>query len=239
MKGKFNLVLLSILIVVLTSGFAEAQVATALPKTTPSYVYLLNGMPLARPPSGFIGSIYYNDEWSTCTFTILENNQTVDGYLARYNIYFDELDIKTPTGEKAIDSKKIRNFTIGEITKSKFINSSDYTLDDAPLKGFLQVLVDGPVPLFKRHTLIIKEPDYHPALNAGSHDSKIIKNSDLLYASDNKLLKAKGKKKILASFGDKASQVENYLKENPASFTEEDGLIKIFTYYNSLLTAGN
>jgi len=237
MKGKnhLRLKLLSILILAVPS-FAQAQITAAAPKTTPSFVYLLNGMPLARPASGIIGNIYYDEEWKPCSFTISETNQVIDGYPGRYNIFYDELDVNTTTGEKAIESRKIKSFTLGELKKSTFINASDYSVDGAPLRGFLEVLVEGPAPLFKRHTLIIKEPDYNPALSAGSHDSKIIKQSELFYAKGTELVKAKNKKKIMASFGGKASQVEDHFKSNPVSFTDEAGLITIFTYYNSLLS---
>ena len=235
-KQIIGLTLLSILVLTAAPSFVQAQLTAAAPKTTPSFVYLLNGMPLARPASGIIGNIYYNEEWAACTFTISETNQVIDGYDGRYNIYFDELDVSTNTGEKAIESRKIKNFTLGERKKSSFVNANGYTLDGTPLKGFLEVLVDGPVSLFKRHSLVIKDPDYNPALSAGSHDSKIIKEFELLYANGTELSKAKNKKKIMASFGDKRAQVESYLKANPTSFSDEAGLVNIFTYYNSLLT---
>ncbi len=236
MERTLRPLLLSILALAATLSFVQAQVTASGPKVTPSLFYLMNGMPIARPASGIIGSIYYDDEWRPCSFTIYETNQVVDGYPARYNIYFDELDVKTSTGEKAIESRKIKSFTLGEPVISKFINASDFTLDETPLKGFLEVLVDGPTPLFKRHSLLVKKPDYNPALSSGSRDSKIIKEFEFLYGKGTEVIKAKNKKKIMASFGDKASQVEDYLKTNPASFNEEAGLVKIFTYYNSLLT---
>ncbi len=204
-------------------------------RTSPIFENLMNGLPIARPQSGVKGDIYFNSQFSPCTFTLYDKDQTIEGYYARYNIYFDELDVKTQSGEKAIENSRIRGFILKDSGAVKFINASEYAFDKVPLKGFLQVLVEGAAPLFKRYSLIVKEPDYNPALSTGSRDTRIIKEYDLFYGTGKEVFKAKNKKKLMASFGDNGPKVETFLKENPASFSTEAGLIKIFTYYNSLL----
>ena len=49
------------------------------------------------------------------------------------------------------------------------------------------------------------------------------------------MVEIKNKKKLLASFGDKSVEVEKFMKVNSISASSQEGMVKIFTYYNSLL----
>ena len=213
----------------------QAQNLSPASKITPIMTNLLNGMPIVRPPSNVVGNIYFDERWRPSSFTLYENKETIEGYPIRYNIYFDELDVKTNNGERALASSKVKSFILRDSVTNSFINAQEYTLDEVPLKGFLEVLVDGPVQLLKRFYLIIKDPDYNPAIGAGSRDTRISMHFDFYYASENKMFEIKGKKKLLASFGNKASEVETFMKANSVSASSPEGMVKIFTYYNSLL----
>ena len=212
-----------------------AQNLSPASKTTPIFTNLLNGMPIVRPPSNVVGNIYFDETWRTSTFTMYADNQTVDGYKVRYNIYFDELDVKTNTGERALESSRVKSFVLKDSASNAFVNAKGYTLDGVPLKGFLEVLVDGPVPFLKRYYLIVKDPDYNPAIGAGSRDTKISTHFDYYYARGKEMTEIKNKKNMLASFGDKSAEVEKFMKINSISASSQDGMVKIFTFYNSLL----
>ena len=45
----------------------------------------------------------------------------------------------------------------------------------------------------------------------------------------------KSKKKLLASFNDKSAEVEKFMKMNSISASSQEGMAKIFVYYNSLI----
>lgn len=217
---------------------AEAQNLSPQARRTPKTTDLFNGLPIVRPPAEFVGDIYFNSQWGPATVILYENGDTIKGFDVRYNIYFDEIDFRTQNGERALVTSKVKSFTLQDsLTRqsTEFVNSQEYTIEGVPLIGLFEVLVNGRVPLFKRHTLIVKDPDYHPALNAGSRDIRIFKHSDYYAAFGKELSLVKGKKKVLASFGDKAQAVEAYIKTNKILVFEQNGLIRVFEFYNSLL----
>ena len=92
-----------------------------------------------------------------------------------------------------------------------------------------------PSNLLKRFSLIVKDPDYNPAIGAGSRDTKISAHFNFYYAKEKEMTEIKSKKKLLASFNDKSAEVEKFMKMNSISASSQEGMAKIFVYYNSLI----
>ena len=209
-------------------------------RRTPLTSDLFNGMPIVRPPSEVQGDVYFDTHWSMAAFNLYNASETLEGYYSRYNIHAYEFEIRTQQGTKGLSGDRVKNFTLKDSINGalrSFINAKDFKLDDTPLTGFFQVLSTGPALLVKRYYLLVKKPDYNPALNAGSRDTRIIRQSELFYVMGSQAHRVKSKKKLLASFGDKAAAMETYMQNNSLSTSEED-LRKIFNHYNEL-TAGN
>jgi hypothetical protein len=196
---------------------------------------LMNGLPITRPPSGIQGEPYYSSDWRLTSVEIYDVKEIVNGNYTRYNIYSNELEFRTPAGIKAIGGPRVKNFTFRDTASIRFTNAAEFKLDGVPLSGFFEVLVDGPAPLFRKYYIIVKPPDYHPALNAGSRDTKLTTHSDLFCGKGEEVFPVKGKKKLMTYFGDKADQVEKFIKDQSVHLGDEAGLKKVFTYYNSLL----
>jgi hypothetical protein len=196
---------------------------------------LMNGLPIARPVSGIEGDPYLNSEWRRASVKLYDVDEPVDNYKVQYNIHFDELAFNLPTGIKAIDGSRVKSFTFTGDSTETFINAKEYKLDGTPLRGFFEVLVDGPSPLLKKYYVIVKAPDYQPALNTGSRNTRITKRSDTFFAKGDELVEVKGKKKLLAAFGDQAGAMEKFMKERALFPNDQASLITIFTHYNSLL----
>ncbi|CAN5490011.1 hypothetical protein BH10BAC4_BH10BAC4_01830 [soil metagenome] len=186
----------SLLIVLFFTATSQAQNLSAGARVMPMAESLLNGLPISRPASNVIGDIYLNSKPNHSTITLYENNQVMEGYLVRYNIYHNELDVTTQNGERALESSRIKSFVLRDLQTNTFVNARDYNLDGVPFLGFLELLVDGPTPLFKFTYLIIKNPDYQPALNTGSRDTRILKDDKFFYANGKELYETKSKKKI-------------------------------------------
>jgi hypothetical protein len=203
-------------------------------RRTPLTTDLFNGMPIARPASNVLGDINFNEEWRLTIATLYDEDKKIEGYFAKYNIYAYELDFNTQGGIKALKGDRIKTFTINDSISRTFVNAKDFKKNGVPLVGFLEVLVSGEVSLYKFHYLLIKHPDYNPALNAGSRDTRIYKKSDLFTASRNKLIEIKNKKKLLLFFGDNAKQVDEFIRANHLSMNEEKDVVKTFTFFNSL-----
>ena len=153
----------------------------------------------------------------------------------RYNIYFDELEFKTQKGVRAIEASKVQSFVMKDSAELKFINAKEYQLEGTPLTGLLLMLQDGPVQVFRKYSIDVKAPDYHPALNAGSRDTRLNKRSELLYAKDGQIFVFKNKKKLMPFFGDKTEKVEQFIKNNKIYVNDERTLIAVIQYYSTLL----
>jgi hypothetical protein len=203
-------------------------------RRTPLATDLLNGMPIARPASNIVGDINFNEEWRRTTATLYAEDKKIEGYFAKYNIYAYELDFNTQNGVKALRGDRIKTFTLNDTLSRTFVNAKDFEKGNVPLVGFLEVLVAGQSSLYKFHYLLIKNPDYNPALNAGSRDTRIYKKFDFYAANSNKLTEIKSKKKLLSFFGDNAKVIDQFIKANYLSMSDEKDIIKIFTFSNSL-----
>ncbi len=224
-----------ILACMLISSHVMAQNLSAAARRTPVFTDLMNGLPIARPASGIEGDPYLNTQWRRANVKLYDVEDEITTYKVQYNIYFDELTFQLPTGVKAIDGSRVKSFVFNGDTTQTFINAKQFNQDGTPLRGFFELLVEGPSPLLKKYYVIVKDPDYQPALNTGSRNTRITKRTDLYFAKDDEVFEVKGKKKLLAAFGDKSSAMEKFMKDNALYPNDEKSVIRIFKYYNSLL----
>jgi hypothetical protein len=203
-----------------------------LPQMTTDF---FNGRPYVKPPSNVIGDINFNEEWRPASVTLYtDESKKIDGLLAKYNIYFNELDFNTTDGVKALEGEKIKTFSIMDSSLHNFINAKHFEKGNPPVVGFLEVIVVGEMPLYKFHYILVKNPDYSAVLNAGSRDTRLFKKHTFYTAKGNTLFEIKGKKKMLLLFGEKASNVDQFIKINHLSIGEQWDLIKIFRFSNDL-----
>ncbi|HEY5825106.1 MAG TPA: methylmalonyl Co-A mutase-associated GTPase MeaB [Cyclobacteriaceae bacterium] len=199
---------------------------------------LFNGMSFVRPESQLIGDVYIDSTWSLTSIELSEVEKPLEWYLTRYNLQEDELEIKTPTGTKELKWNRIKQFQVKDSTtkmQRRFIRGSNFKKDGVPLHSFMELLVDGARLLLKEYYLIFKNPDYIPALNAGSRDTQIIKNTNYYFSINGELQKIPGSKKFIASLGNQANEVGGFIKTNNLSLKNERDMIRIFQFYNSLL----
>lgn len=200
---------------------------------------ILYGIPL--PPPEVIGDTYYTAYWSP-TSLLLYGDKMVEGFPARYDIYGDEVELRGKNGVRVMPSKMFKSFVwIDSVSKEPtyFVNAKDFLAESkVPLKGFFQVMTEGSVTLLKRMTVYVKKADYNMVLNVGSRDDKIMKEITLYYTKGNTAFEVpSSKKKLLPIFGDKATAVEQYIKDKDLSVSKENDVKSIFAYYNSLVAS--
>lgn len=241
------------LTVALCSGliFARAQ-STALP-TNIRASYTLESLSdatrlsqnevlygVAAPPGNVVGDTYLSTHWRKSAIQLYKDERVLQGYSVRYDIYTDALDVKTDKGIKVLEGKRIRSFSWLDSSRLDpvfFVNARDYKLDNVPLSGFFEVLVDGGTPLFKRTDLRVKKANYNVSFDVGSRDDKILKDAAYFAGQGKNVVELNSaKKKVLTVFGSKAGEMEKYIDENNLSTRKEEDLVKIFHYYNTALT---
>lgn len=197
---------------------------------------VLSGVPL--PPGKVVGDNYLDAEWNRSRIMLYDKNKVIDGYPVRYNIKEQTLEIKSRGGVKVLEASRVKSLALIDSVSGKqrfFINGREYKQGNGVLSGFLEVLSDGAMPLFKRTTIVEKDPNYIPAFDVGSRDTKILKKEVLFYSKQKDLLKVGGKKSIIAAFGEHGDAVEQYIKQNRTDLNDERSLAGVFDYYNTKL----
>lgn len=198
---------------------------------------LLYGIPM--PEKRLVGDVYLTPEWKRGSIMLYSTDNLVEGFPMRLDLFKDELEIKTKSGIKVIEGKKIKSFVwvdSSSVMPQYFINGREYrNQENVAFDGFFQVLVDGSFPLFSYMEVLVKRSNYNMALNVGEKDDRIIKKQQLYYVKDGTVLPLPtSRKKLLPVFGDRSSDVEKFIRVNFLSVNDERHLKSIFEYYNSL-----
>ena len=199
---------------------------------------MLYGIPLA--PGGVVGDNYLTTDWSSSAILLYKNEKLIKGYPIRYDIAANQLNVKSSGGIKVLEGSAVKSFSMIDSARNNlkyFINAGEYTLDGSTMTGFFEVLVDGRVALFKRLRVVLKKADYNSALDIGSRDDKIVKQAT--YYLNQTLVVTElpsAKNKLASLMGDRGDEVKDFIDRNKLSVRKEDDLVRIFQYYNSLLT---
>jgi hypothetical protein len=183
-----------------------------------------------------VGDVYLTNDWKKTLLQVYKTDKVIGTYSCKLNLYTKQIEIKDGANVKFIDNDKIRSLAIAEgDTKKYLVSGKDYLLDQAPLTDFLEVLVDGSLPLFQRTTLVVVRPNYNQALNIGSKDTKLVKKESLFLAKEKTLIPVKGiKKNYEKIFENKADEVRKFVRRKSIKLSKKEDLITLFEFYNSL-----
>ncbi len=202
---------------------------------------ILYGIPL--PEGKVVGDTYMDTHWRMANVMLYDKEKLIEGFPMRYDIHLDELEFRGKNGIKVLAGSKVKSFVWADSitrTPAYFINGKSFrNEDDVPFTGFFEVLEEGSVPLLKKTYISVRKADYNVAMNVGSRDDKILKKSKFYVLKQTRIIELpKSRKKFLALFNDKSSQLEAFIKENNLLTYIEQDLEMILDYFNSLnLTA--
>ena len=192
---------------------------------------------LASAP-GVVGDAFLNNSFSESNLLLFEGERILTGYRIKYDILKDDFYLMHKNSFRVLSGNAVRNFSLSDSLtgiKSFFINGK--LLKDSKgteLTGFYEVLVDGPSALLKKTAAIVKEADFHPALNVGSKDHRVIKTTTHYYCIDNVVQKIPSGKNITVAFPEQPEVMAAFIKSNGLALKEERDLKKLFEHYNSL-----
>jgi hypothetical protein len=194
---------------------------------------ILYGVPL--PPGSVIGDDYLDKKWNMSTILLYQSEAMIEGNYTRYDIKADLIEVKTNSGIKALDVRKIKNMLwLDSITAEPhyYVNAMEFRKNGTQLTGLLEVVVDGNTPLLKRTEIKVKEPTYVVALDVGSRDTKIYKKEIYFYAREKDLFELKNKSDLLEACGDRSVEMEAYIKTNKLNINKPAGLKRAFEFLN-------
>ena len=178
------------------------------------------------------GSPYLNDEFVPGTIYTLQKQQFVEIPI-RYNIYNDQLEFKTESGQiQAMANPEI-------IEKVKF---GTYEMDYLPYsyskkirKGFFIILEEGKASLYTKKTISYRKAE-EPGAYKEAEPAKFVTNPDDYFIrigmEEAKLIG--NKKDLISIFPDHKKEIENFIKKNKTKTNKPESLVELIEYYNSL-----
>lgn len=187
-------------------------------------------------PSSFLteeqveGSPYLSKEFMNGDI-IIDNFKFV-GIPLRYNIYNDDIEFQKDDQILAIaNPHEVRRIFIGDMA---FIYSA-YILSKEQTYGYFQLLSDGKAKVLKKYEISYQMPKAEQAYRP-EEPAKFIPVPCKLYVTfgNDPALKFTNAKKLMKLFGDKKSEVEKFLKTEKLNLKNEEDLVSLLTYYNSL-----
>lgn len=197
---------------------------------------VITGLPSSYS-SEIVGDVYWDKHWGKSSILMENRTDPVEGYLTRYDIQKNEFEFLLESNVRVLSGSKIVDMIwIDSLsgTTRYLVNAGKYKENGVPLTGFMELLSEGDHSLFKVIRIEILKPDFNPALNVGSKDTRIIKKESYYYATGNDLVQIKSKKSVESILQSKGGAMESYLKREAIKFTREADLVKFFNFVNSL-----
>lgn len=222
-----------IILFVLIAGAVSAQYLSYDIIKTMDF-YRLNNTTIESPKNTLTeasieGSPYLNDEFINGTVYTTDKKKVVDIPL-RYNIYNDNLEFKMPTGE-IMEIAKPESVERAEFGKIKMI----YHLSDSKEAGFFKLISEGKVSLLAKPDIFFQKATKEAAYKE-AQPPRFIQKPEIPYLKNNEnvVVKIKGKKDLINEFSDHKNEVEAFIKKNKIKASNQDDLIKVVEFYNSL-----
>jgi hypothetical protein len=179
------------------------------------------------------GHPYLFENWTEGT--VKQNNgKSYTSVQLKYNLLRDELFFKDIRTEQLLAFViPVVEFKLNDKEKGSILFKSGYkAIDNNSEKSYYQVLFDGGTQLLKRTSKKINE---EKPFNSAS----TIKSFEVLtfyyISNNNTLIKIrKDKKSVLAALANQSAALENYIQEKSLNLKNEEDLIQLIQYYNSL-----
>jgi len=151
----------------------------------------------------------------------------------RYNIYDDKMEFQQNEVTYALEPDlRMRKISVGE---------NVYVVDKFEFKwkekvGYLLLLDSGKVSLMARLDVNFYERQEPRAMESAPTPAKFTRLSNTYYfkVSNQPVKKVESIKEMIASFPDKQVELNSFAKKEKISIKNEDELIKLVRYYNSL-----
>lgn len=161
------------------------------------------------------------------------NGSTYKSDFLKYDLEKDQLYFKdTKSDDLLLFALPVSEFSL-QIGKQSLLFRSGYAaVDRNKPTTFYQVLVEGGVQLVKH---ITKQPFDERAYNSAT-TTRTYKQDEYYYLAKNNVpVKIKkDKKQVIAALGNRATELEAYCVEQKLNLKNEEDLVKLIVFYNSL-----
>jgi hypothetical protein len=179
------------------------------------------------------GHPYLFENWTEGTVK-LTNGKSYTSVQLKYNLLRDELFFKDIKTEQLLAFViPVVEFKLNEKEQGSSLYRNGYkAINENTEKSYYQVLFDGGTQLLKRTSKKINE---EKPFNSAS----TIKSFEVLtfyyISNNNTLIKIrKDKKSVLTALANQSAALEKYIQEKSLNLKNEEDLIQLIQYYNSL-----
>ncbi len=226
MKLTRKLLVISSLLLVSGAAFGQNF-------NTTEPLIILNSQALRDVYKEVQGSPFLFDKWSKGSITTKQNVKEDVNLL--YNEVEDRILLKVQEGEADNFVDRIDAFTIVDKENGSALRkfkSGFLPTKYSSEKTFFEVLIDGKARLLKKNEKVIAENREY----SGKIARTVVDNTNYYIAlGDNVPVKVKANDQSVAKLLDfQNNQIAQYIKSNKPNLKQEDDLVKLITYYNSL-----
>jgi len=185
------------------------------------------------------GSYYLQKEWQIGTIELYQTEYVIENISVRYNLLNEVIEIKDGNTIRAIDSRRIKKFSIGNKSGgiTEFYHGRYFLLNNTPLTGMLELVESKPdVALYRRTTPKLINGSYVAVLDMGNEHDEIVKNHTYYLESGGDLLIVNNSKtQFSRQFDDKKRKVKEKLKMNNINLNNVDDLIEMLDFIGEYL----
>lgn len=168
---------------------------------------------------------YYLDETWQAGVYYTKTNTPVNGLLFRYNIYTDQIELRS-----VIDHNNMDIISIGS---KKFIYSQYLNEDSTQDEGYFELLVNGDCKLLIRRNIAYTERSDADNAYGSAASTKIVEKYYIKKNNDVAVVIDKSKESIANILSDKDA-FSNYIDDKLLIFITEKKLMEIIKHYNNI-----
>ena len=187
------------------------------------------------PASGSIkGSPYLTLEYVDISFVNTDGLRKTQKM--RYNVLANHFEVKACSLPELIPGVMVQEFEymMEGSERHRFVNSNKFKSLGVQEAGFFEVIMQDEISLYGFEKMRVKES---PG-NEDGFPSSYKYGSDQVYylkVNDQLLQIASFNKKGLAAFGEREAVMRSFIKKNKLKFKNPEDVIKMATYYQTLL----
>ena len=212
----------TILMLLVSFGFANAQ-----------YLQDVQGRPIMEISYTDIkGTPFLFDDWVS-GIVILGNGETFNNVPLKYNVFDEKLYFKNPKNNELLEFlQPVKSFKFNELKGAGVFSKGFPAIDRFNSETFYDVLFDGKVKLLnKKYKTILEVRPY----NSATVEKSFVDRNDYYIVKGNKIERIKNSRKdFLDIFSDKSAQIDAFIKKEKINFKNNDDLVKVFNYFESL-----
>ncbi|WP_224997617.1 hypothetical protein [Cesiribacter sp. SM1] len=173
----------------------------------------------------------------------MKTGVNIEGFPLRYDLVNQEIEIKAGSEIKVLPLSKVDSFSLIALNgKNKNYVSSitSHNYGNAPNPGCYEKVASADSwSLYKNYTVVLEQPNYNIALNTGSKDAKTKVITTYYFSHEDQTIEVVNSVK---KFNEKLPRdihdaTKAYIKENRIKMKNEEDLVKMLSFLNSLTSS--